>query len=177
MSNRIPSEFLCPISMELMEDPVLCADGQTYERKHIMEWLQRSPTSPITRQPLDARMIHPNYALKSSITRWKADSNRPPLPSPAKATKNPSYGQPPYLTIPYTPPPMYNQTAQNYMTIVPAPPSPVITTASSQQLTRYEHNRRILLYFGCFLIFFVAIFSAIMSSTNENSHTQDDDDN
>ena len=34
----IPNELLCPISSELMEDPVMTIDGFTYERKNIERW-------------------------------------------------------------------------------------------------------------------------------------------
>ena len=35
-----PAEYLCPISMRTMVDPVVTADGQTYERTFIEEWLR-----------------------------------------------------------------------------------------------------------------------------------------
>ena len=35
---EIPTELLCPISGELMEDPVLTADNFTYERRNIERW-------------------------------------------------------------------------------------------------------------------------------------------
>lgn len=38
---EIPNEFMCPISMQIMYDPVLCAgDGFAYERKCIEKWLE-----------------------------------------------------------------------------------------------------------------------------------------
>ncbi len=50
-----------------MRDPVVCADGHTYERAAITEWLTTSSRSPITNQPLrDTRLI-PNYGLKSVV--------------------------------------------------------------------------------------------------------------
>ena len=36
---EIPHEFCCPINLVLMEDPVLAADGYTYEREWIQKWL------------------------------------------------------------------------------------------------------------------------------------------
>ena len=32
------SNFYCPISQDIMKDPVICSDGQTYERAHIQKW-------------------------------------------------------------------------------------------------------------------------------------------
>jgi len=46
-STTIPNEFLCPITHELMIDPVCASDGYTYERKAIEEWLTKKQTSPI----------------------------------------------------------------------------------------------------------------------------------
>ena len=62
---------LCPITHEPMVDPVMTADGQTYERKAIEEWLQRStgedgcvPTSPLTGEPLKDTTLRPNYLAR-----------------------------------------------------------------------------------------------------------------
>lgn len=35
---KAPIEYLCPISSEVMEDPVSTMDGFTYERKSIQRW-------------------------------------------------------------------------------------------------------------------------------------------
>jgi hypothetical protein len=44
MSNDeiiIPHDYLCPITLDPMTDPVMAADGQTYQRESIIEWLSR----------------------------------------------------------------------------------------------------------------------------------------
>ena len=44
---RAPEEFLCPISYTLMTDPQIAADGNSYERSNIAEYLAKvSPLSP-----------------------------------------------------------------------------------------------------------------------------------
>lgn len=51
--SEIQEEMLiCPISQELIEDPILCEDGYIYERSAILKWWKRSKTSPITKQKL-----------------------------------------------------------------------------------------------------------------------------
>ncbi|KAL3921195.1 MAG: hypothetical protein SGPRY_004989, partial [Prymnesium sp.] len=45
---KIREELLCPITAELMLDPVFTADGQTYERGAIECWLEEHDTSPLT---------------------------------------------------------------------------------------------------------------------------------
>ena len=72
--DNIPEEFICPITLEIMVDPVLCEDGHTYERKSI-ERLTNS-ISPLTRQPIDKRKLIPNRALKECIQRFIEPLNR-----------------------------------------------------------------------------------------------------
>lgn len=59
--------FLCPITRDLMTDPVICSDGHTYERQAIEEWLKASSRSPKTNQRLLSRDLIPNHALRSTI--------------------------------------------------------------------------------------------------------------
>jgi hypothetical protein len=63
------SEFFCPITCAVMEDPVIDPDGNSYERKAIEEWLTRHAVSPITRNALSADQLIPNRALRASIER------------------------------------------------------------------------------------------------------------
>jgi hypothetical protein len=60
--------FTCPISQDIMNDPVICSDGQTYERSAIQPWFDRgNNTSPITNVPLANRNLIPNIALRQAI--------------------------------------------------------------------------------------------------------------
>jgi hypothetical protein len=68
----IPTEYECPITYEIMTDPVVGSDGHTYERAAILECLTRDGRSPITRAPMLASSLRPNYALKSQIERYLA---------------------------------------------------------------------------------------------------------
>ena len=62
-----PASFQCAISMTVMHDPVIDADGYTYERALIEEWLGSSAVSPMTRLPLTIDKLVPNRALRNSI--------------------------------------------------------------------------------------------------------------
>jgi BRCT domain type II-containing protein len=53
---------------EIMTDPVLAADGFTYNRPEITLWLDSNNTSPHTRQPLDNKTLLPNMYASSSTT-------------------------------------------------------------------------------------------------------------
>ncbi|KAL5716996.1 U-box domain-containing protein 14 [Ranunculus cassubicifolius] len=83
MSHRspvIPDDFRCPISLELMKDPVIVSTGQTYERSCIQQWLDAGhKTCPKTQQTLLHTALTPNYVLKSLISQW-CESNGVELP-------------------------------------------------------------------------------------------------
>ncbi|KAI7736523.1 hypothetical protein M8C21_003523 [Ambrosia artemisiifolia] len=67
----IPDDFLCPISLELIRDPVIVSTGQTYERSYIQRWINcGNTTCPKTRQKLQNLILTPNYVLRSLITQW-----------------------------------------------------------------------------------------------------------
>jgi len=63
--------FICPITQELMEDPVVAADGHSYERKAIEGWFSSHNTSPLTNLPLKNKDLIPNHNLRSSIAQYK----------------------------------------------------------------------------------------------------------
>ncbi|GMI74424.1 Plant U-Box 15 [Hibiscus trionum] len=75
-SSLIPNEFLCPIALEIMADPVIVATGQTYERESITKWLNSNHrTCPKTGQTLDHLSLAPNFALRNLILQWCEKNN------------------------------------------------------------------------------------------------------
>ncbi|KAF2292713.1 hypothetical protein GH714_027232 [Hevea brasiliensis] len=67
----VPPYFRCPLSLELMLDPVIVASGQTYERTSIQKWLDNGLTiCPKTYQTLAHTNLIPNYTVKAMITNW-----------------------------------------------------------------------------------------------------------
>jgi hypothetical protein len=68
---RVPEEFICPITQEVMDDPVIATDGFTYERRSIESWLTKCKTSPITREPLSRKSLVPNLSFRQLILHWK----------------------------------------------------------------------------------------------------------
>ena len=69
------SDFLCPISREIMSDPVIATDGHTYERQMIAEWLRIKRTSPLTNERMDSNVLLPNHTLKKVIDAWLESQN------------------------------------------------------------------------------------------------------
>ena len=45
-------------------EPVIAADGYTYEKKAIEEWLKDHDTSPTTGEKLESTVLIPNLALR-----------------------------------------------------------------------------------------------------------------
>eukprot|EP01047_Picozoa_sp_COSAG01_P050771 COSAG01_NODE_5167_length_4438_cov_16.802720_4_plen_333_part_00 len=70
--TEIPRQFLCPITYEVMKEPVVCADGHTYEQEAIEEWLRHHDTSPVTNAVLPMKQTFPNYSLRSAIRDFMA---------------------------------------------------------------------------------------------------------
>ncbi len=67
MSTAVPQEWMCPITLQVMRDPVIGPDGHTYERSAISEWLAYNDTSPVTRQRMQGTNLIPNIALRNLI--------------------------------------------------------------------------------------------------------------
>lgn len=67
-SSALPGEFFCPITWEVMTDPVLATDGHTYEREAIIQWFKSGHrTSPMTKQKLECFLLVPNRTLRAQI--------------------------------------------------------------------------------------------------------------
>jgi len=65
--KAIPGMPCCPITGLPMVEPVVAADGHTYERPAIARWLQTSNRSPLTGEVLAHAELVPNYLLLSSF--------------------------------------------------------------------------------------------------------------
>ncbi|XP_010248377.1 PREDICTED: U-box domain-containing protein 17-like [Nelumbo nucifera] len=67
----IPKDFCCPISLDLMRDPVIISTGQTYDRASISQWMEEGHCScPKTGQMLSHTRLVPNRALRNLISQW-----------------------------------------------------------------------------------------------------------
>ena len=67
----------CPITCDVMDDPVMCGDGHTYEKAAIQEWLQRSHTSPVTNEVLHHKRLVENHAVKQIIAEMRTSGAIP----------------------------------------------------------------------------------------------------
>lgn len=79
-----PEELRCPLSRELMKDPVILASGQTFDRPFIQKWLKSgNRTCPKTQQVLLHTLLTPNYLIRELISQW-CKGHGIELPDPAK---------------------------------------------------------------------------------------------
>ncbi|KAK8601785.1 hypothetical protein V6N13_058536 [Hibiscus sabdariffa] len=69
---EIPCPFLCPISLQLMRDPVTLSTGITYDRDSIEQWLFscKNNVCPVTKQVLLELDLTPNHTLRRLIQAW-----------------------------------------------------------------------------------------------------------
>ncbi|KAG7036239.1 U-box domain-containing protein 9, partial [Cucurbita argyrosperma subsp. argyrosperma] len=66
-----PDEFRCPLSTELMRDPVVVSTGETFDRPFIQKWLKSgNRTCPRTQQVLSHTNLTPNHLIRGMISRW-----------------------------------------------------------------------------------------------------------
>ncbi|KAF3776974.1 E3 ubiquitin-protein ligase [Nymphaea thermarum] len=83
---EIPPFFLCPISLQMMKDPVTISTGITFDRENIHRWLflYKKTTCPVTKQTLTDRSFTPNCTLQRLIDSWRAAN--PSTSSPAESS-------------------------------------------------------------------------------------------
>ncbi|KAH0764308.1 hypothetical protein KY285_000179 [Solanum tuberosum] len=70
---QIPPYFICPISLEMMKDPVTISTGITYDRENIEKWIfsAKNNTCPVTKQSLITGIeLTPNVTLRRFIQSW-----------------------------------------------------------------------------------------------------------
>ena len=60
------THLVCAITQELPLDPVTAEDGHIYERSAIEEWLKQQQKSPMTNQPMGAKLL-PAFQIRSMI--------------------------------------------------------------------------------------------------------------
>lgn len=72
----IYESFLCPLTKQIMRDPVTLESGATFEREAILKWFKESDSSgrslvcPITRKELSSTELNPSIALRNTIDEW-----------------------------------------------------------------------------------------------------------
>ena len=68
--QEIPTDLICPITGQLMKNPVITENGQTYEKEAIEEWFTRKKTDPLTGMKINTRLI-PNFLLRKICDEYR----------------------------------------------------------------------------------------------------------
>ena len=70
--SNIPSDFLCPLTLEIMDKPLMNRNGHNFERDAILSWIKSGNSCcPLTRQPLPISGLIRNRILETQIKAWK----------------------------------------------------------------------------------------------------------
>lgn len=72
---KAPADFMCPITLGIMLEPVVASDGYSYEKGAICELFSKNQTSPMTRAPLQPVAFR-NITLQQCIQAWIDKFNR-----------------------------------------------------------------------------------------------------
>lgn len=70
--------FVCPLTKQVMRDPVTLENGQTFDREAIEKWLRecretgRKLVCPLTQKELKSTDLNPSIALRNTIEEWTA---------------------------------------------------------------------------------------------------------
>lgn len=72
----IYESFVCPLTKQVMRDPVTTENGQTFEREAIEKWFKECrvrgerPMCPLTLKELSSTELNPSIALRNTIEEW-----------------------------------------------------------------------------------------------------------
>lgn len=69
--SKIPDEFICPISHEIMSDPYTTPSGRSFQKEGIVQWVQENKKDPFNRASITEKDIVPNVALRFAIVDYK----------------------------------------------------------------------------------------------------------
>ena len=69
----IPEDYKCPLSSEIMINPVSAEPSRTYEEAYIKKWLLTNNSDPFTRRYIEASMFVTNNAIKKEIADFHDD--------------------------------------------------------------------------------------------------------
>jgi hypothetical protein len=163
----VPEEYLCPINLTLMNDPVIGSDGRSYERAAITQWLSSNPRSPLTREQMTVASLKPNYALKTAIERFNAEQRRPMaprLPAPLPAPSAPPTDDVYYAIQVHQDLNQHLLAQQN----VRYGPTPVVISAQSIPVSAERRQKQACAACLCLtiIIIFIIIVSRLLTSNN-----------
>lgn len=77
MELVVPNHFRCPISLDMMKDPVTLSTGITYDRESVERWFDEGNiTCPVTNQVVRNFDMIPNHSLRVMIQDWCVENRQ-----------------------------------------------------------------------------------------------------
>ncbi|QCD92347.1 Armadillo-type fold [Vigna unguiculata] len=77
MELVVPNSFRCPISLDMMKDPVTLSTGITYDRENVERWFEEGNiTCPVTNQVVRNFDMIPNHSLRIMIQDWCVENRQ-----------------------------------------------------------------------------------------------------
>lgn len=72
----VPHEYMCPITLDWYDDPVVTPSGHSYSREAIVEWISRVQRDPVTRTSLSESQLYPNLQLRAVVDHYRRHHQR-----------------------------------------------------------------------------------------------------
>jgi pyridoxal/pyridoxine/pyridoxamine kinase len=69
---EVPQDYICPLTLEIYNDPVFADDGHTYEREEIQKWIDSGKKiSPNSGAEMTSTKLISNHKMRSLVSSWK----------------------------------------------------------------------------------------------------------
>ena len=76
VEQEIPSYYICPITKQIMRQPMMTRWGVCFERHAVIQWLERGRGfCPVTKKARSPRDLVPNTKLQKQINAWRSKHN------------------------------------------------------------------------------------------------------
>ncbi len=69
-TQDLAEAFTCPITQQIIKEPVSSKFGHLYEKEAIEDWISKHHTCPLTNQKLELNELFPQYAVKTAIQQY-----------------------------------------------------------------------------------------------------------
>eukprot|EP00966_Prymnesium_polylepis_P226220 5232874-Prymnesium_polylepis.1 len=70
MPDTLSKPLMCPITQRVMLNPVVAADGHTYEKEAIVRWLMSKDKSPLTGKKLNDQSLRRNHNIRALVASF-----------------------------------------------------------------------------------------------------------
>lgn len=69
-TQDLAEAFTCPITSEIIKEPVTSKYGHLFEKAAIEEWIDKNHKCPMTQKPLERTDLFAQFAVKSAIEQY-----------------------------------------------------------------------------------------------------------